>query len=586
MGQAIPEEAGTTVTLVPESRQPGARLRRQAGGDAASYLVVIEGPPGPVSPVLELLPDRAPLMIGRHEACDLRLQGAEQVSRRHARLTYRAPAASGEEGTWLIADVGSSWGTFLNGRRLQVEQEMPLRPGDQVRLTPWTFRFGDERSPQGLHVAGDDGVQVRKADAGQLAPLQADRLSLLLSGSAALHDAVDEQDLARRLLELARQGTRLANAVVLRPLDRDDRYEILAQSTPGDADAGSFRFSRSLLADARGGNVAEVRVDDTLGGTSQSIVQMQITRALCVPILLGQSPRLFLYLDQRGDTLLDALARDQENALAFCVALSKMASLALSNLKRVEMERRAAEIDAELQAAAAAQKWILPRRQVEAGGFRILGESRPGRGVGGDFFDLIELGSDRLAVALGDVSGKGVAAGVLMTATQGFLHALLADVDDLAKVTRQLNEFVFPRRPGNRFVTLWIGLFDRSADTLTYVDAGHGLAIGCDAQGQCQPLTSGGGLPIGIMEDADYTAHTTHFGPGNAALVVSDGIVEQPTDGATYEDRDEFGLERTRHTLTASLAGPDPIRDLFDAVIRHAGTARLADDATAVLVRR
>ena len=88
------------------------------------------------------------------------------------------------------------------------------------------------------------------------------------------------------------------------------------------------------------------------------------------------------------------------------------------------------------------------------------------------------------------------------------------------------------------------------------------------------------------MEDADYTAHTTHFDPGNAALVVSDGIVEQPTDGATYEDRDEFGLERTRHTLTASLAGPDPIRDLFDAVIRHAGTARLADDATAVLVRR
>lgn len=545
---------------------------------AASYLVMVVGPAGVAGPALELRPERAPLVVGRHESCDLHLSGPEQVSRRHARLSYR-------EGAWLIADAGSSWGTFLNGRRLLPEEELPLRAGDQVRITPWTFRFGDESPPQGLHVPTDEDVPVRKVDADQLLPLQADRLGLLLSGSASLHDATDEADLARRLLELSRQGTRLANGVVLRSLDSEGHYEVLARSLPVDADATGFRFSRSLLEAARGGNVAEVRTDDARGATSQSIVQMQITRALCVPILLGETARLFLYLDQRGEAVAEALVADQENALAFCVALSKMASLALSNLKRVEMERRAAEIDADLQAAAAAQRWILPKREVTAGGFTIVGESRPGRGVGGDFFDLIELGPRRLAVALGDVSGKGVAAGVLMTATQGFLHALLADADDLAKVARQLNAFVHPRRPGNRFVTLWIGLFDAERQTLSYVDAGHGLAIHCGGRRACEGLTAGGGLPIGVMENAEYVAHTTRFSAGDAALIVSDGIVEQPADGATYEDRDEFGLERTRAALVSGLAGPDPIAFLFDAVVKHAGTSHLADDATAVLVR-
>ena len=273
------------------------------------------------------------------------------------------------------------------------------------------------------------------------------------------------------------------------------------------------------------------------------------------------------------------------------MALGRIASLALANLKRVEMERRAAEIDADLNAAAAAQKWILPARERTVAGFRVVGESRPGRGVGGDFFDVVELGPRRLAVALGDVSGKGVSAGVLMTATQGYLHAALQQSCGgpgpcppaaLADVVARLAAFVNPRRPASRFVTLWVAVLDADAGTLTYVDAGHGLGMLRHADGRVEELAEAGGVPVGILPDAAYDAATVPLAPGDSVLIVSDGLSEQPAPTAGHAD--EFGPARIATALATD--SPDPVAALFTAVVAHAGTDKLADDATAVLVRR
>ena len=606
-----------------------------------TYLVPLAGPPrGP----LELDPARDGagdgLIVGRHDACDLCLGGAEQVSRRHARLRHRAAdaaaakpamwrgaakavaAAPSDATGWSVADVGSRWGTFLNGHRLAAGEELPLRTGDQLRVSPWTFLVGDAPAPRGVRVAADDGGggSVSAVELDAAGPLRQERLALLLEGAAALQDAGDEAELARRLMRLVRDGTGMTNAAVLRPLDaggeRGGRYEVVASTAPATPDGegghgGGFAFSRSLLEAARSGRVAEVRADDAPIGAAaaeMSIVRMRIERAVCVPILLGETPALYLYLDRRGEppagaanvTLAGTVGRstaadpaeepaaDEAHVVPFCAALSKIASLALSQLKRLDMERRAAQLDADLEAAAAAQRWILPARESAAAGLRITGESRPGRGVGGDFFDTLDLGGGRLAVALGDVSGKGVAAGILMTATQGYLNALLGGGASPAAAARRLTGFVNPRRPANRFVTLWVGLFDRDAGTLTYVDAGHGLAVLSRASangGGCHELSGGGGLPIGIDADAEYEELVVPFAAGDAALIVSDGIVEQPAEGNVFGERDEFGLDRTRDVLCAAMGDGDPVAAVFAAVVRHAGTDQLADDATAVLVR-
>src|SRR5690606_25746527 len=156
---------------------------------------------------------------------------------------------------------------------------------------------------------------------------------------------------------------------------------------------------------------------------------------------------------------------------------------ALSNLKRKEIEQRHARIQAELHAGAEAQRWILPKREGNFGSIAYIGESRPGMHMGGDFFDVIPLGEDRLAVTLGDVTGKGVSASVLMTTTQGFLHAALQQHGDPHRAVVDLCRFVHPRRPESRFVTLWVGVFDAKARTLRYVDAGHGHAMMARADG-------------------------------------------------------------------------------------------------------
>jgi serine phosphatase RsbU (regulator of sigma subunit) len=556
------------------------------GTTGAAWLVPLSGPP--LEP-LALNPAAGDLIIGRQEDCSLRLPiDAEQVSRRHAR--FRA-----ESGRWFIADAGSRWGTFVNGVQLKAATEVPLAEGDLVRITPWTFAYGTSPvSNSGFRTHDDTQTHhtlMRSLAPEQAQPLAEDTLALLLESAAAIHGAADEKTLADLVMDAACRGTGLPNAAVLRPLDAEGRIEIIA--TRGEAARSGPAFSRSLLAAASNGNVAEFTQgdDDPL---SQSIVQMRVSQAICVPLMLGSCVAAYLYVDARGAATRSTLGR-RSSAAAFCLALGRMASLALANLKRLDMERRQALLEAELLAGAEAQRWILPRRTGSHGALSWTGESRPGRYVGGDFFDVIPLSGTRLVVAMGDVTGKGIPASVLMTATQGFLHAAIRAHAGLGRALTDLNRFVIPRRPEGKFVTLWLGLFDLTpgtpgSNTLTFVDAGHGYAGLCCGSHDFRSLAGSDGLPIGVLDDTVYVAETTSLAPGQRVVVVSDGIIEQPgnTGEGPARTKQQFGLERLRATMLNASAGAakgDDVATIFEAVTTHAGGAPLADDATALVVR-
>jgi len=576
---------------------------------ARAWLVPLSGPP--LEP-LELLAKPAGTTLGRHEECDVRLlqTEADKVSRLHARFGYD-PATR----RWRVTDLGSRWGTFLNGAKLVPGPDVPLVEGDLIRITPWTFSFSTAGSRRrGLRAVGDENQMQTLVRAAPTAPVEAladDLLALLLEASAAVHAAADERALADAVLDAAVRGTGLPNAALLRPLDAAGTVEVVAarrEGSTGAADVASPVFSRSLLAAASRGVVAELSGPGA-DNVSASIVQMRIDTAICVPLVLGTGASLagatgrnadpsataaptvaaYLYLDSRSAEHRPPATRLKPNASGFCAALGRMASLALANLKRLDMEHRQALMEVELAAAAAAQRWILPKRHTRAAGFDCTGESRPGAYLGGDFFDLIPLSPTRLAVALGDVTGHGIAASVLMTASQGFLHAALQEHGDVAKAVTDLNAYVHPRRDDQRFVTLWVGLFDAAARTLTYVDAGHGYAMMLAADGATvTPLSGGDGLPIGILADCAYTAEQVPLESGARALVVSDGIPEQygtargPAGAATT---DHFELAGVHAALTATPSDQDVVAAIFDAVVRHAGTTALQDDATAVLVK-
>jgi len=523
------------------------------------------------------------LVVGRNKDCDLRLPiNAEEVSRHHAEFLF-------EDGRWHIGDLGSRWGTMVNGMKLTPHRPVSLGEGDLIRIHPWTFRFSVRGALPADSVAleeDDFSTMVRTHPDRPGEPIRQDLLTLLLEASATIQAAADEHALATALTDAARRGTGMTSATLLRALDANGNVSAIAADAGGAASGGAaaaggrLRFSRSLLKAASRGSVAEFSVSSQQD-FSQSIMQSNVRAAICAPLMQGTSVAAYLYLDSVGPSMRPA----QSGAAAFCQALARMGALALANLNRLEIERRAAHLEAELSAAAAAQRWILPRQPITCGPFTCTGQTRPGGHVAGDFFDAQVLADGRLAVTLGDVSGHGAAAGVLMSAAQGFLHASLADQGDLGRAMARLNAFVRPRCPADKFITLWTGIFDPRQMTLHYVDAGHGYAMLLPRESGFQKLEENGGLPIGVDPDAVYQPATISLEAGQRVLVISDGIVEQlGGETSILAGRGQFGLQGVMAAIEQA-GGDDPIERVFTALTEFAGGSHLSDDATGILVK-
>lgn len=532
------------------------------------WLVPISGPE--MSPI-EIKPRPGGQVIGRHEQSDLRLPAeVEQVSRFHARITHNLKGMR-------IADLGSRGGTFINGVRLEPHHDAPLAVGDMVRLTPWMFVVSDNPEACGQATLADSNAsRVRSIPVDATAALEHSLLTLLLETASAVHACRSYDHLANCVLDAALRGTGLPNAAVLKPIDNQQHYEVVASR--GRSSTRDGGYSRSLLEAAAKGEPVEIS-GDNLSHVSESIVTMDISYAICIPIALSDAPVGFLYLDARSSDM----RRLKPGASGFCVALGRMASLALANIKRVEMERREEQLQSEISAAAMAQRWILPQREFQFQALRGIGESRPGRLLGGDFFDVIPLPDNRIAITLGDVSGKGITASVLMTASQGFLHSAITSGRPLADAIDALNRYVYPRRPTSRFVTIWSCIIDLNNQTLTYVDAGHSYAFLKRPDGTVIQLDEAGGLPIGIDEAETYKSATINLKCGDALMVVSDGIIEQAAMMRDKNgDRQQFGVEGLVRFLSNTT--DDPVKAIFDAIESHAGTKELGDDATAVWI--
>jgi sigma-B regulation protein RsbU (phosphoserine phosphatase) len=538
---------------------------------------------GPTRPSLELRPP-GPVTVGRRPGHTLELTD-EGVSRDHARIIHTPD----ERGVgWSLVDTESRHGTWLNGVRLPANRATPVRHADVISIHPWTFSVVDPDEGESFSTkvetmedAAAGSTLVTTVEGSSAAGLTRRRLDLLLEAAGAMSDARDEQTLAQAVIEAACAGSGFANAAVLRPARQGDELEALA--VKGDiAKAGAApRVSRSLIRRASDGAAARLSGQPAMTQQAMSIVALNIDEALCVPISLASGVAAYLYLDNRGG----AAGSVSEEAQSFAIGLARLASLALSNLLQRELEARFVRMESDLKAAAEAQRWILPRRPHDHSGLRISGRSRPGRGMAGDFYDVIELKGGRLGVTLGDVSGKGVAASVLMTASQGFLHAALREHADPVRAVSDLTRYVASRTPEGRFVTLWLGILDPGQRTLEYVDAGHGYAFLRAAGGDIHRLDKAGGPPVGVpVEDHPYESERVALEPDGAILIVSDGVIEQPDERRESPTKGEhFGASRVE-TILAAPEAASPVEGVFAQVLEHAGGEALADDATAVQI--
>jgi sigma-B regulation protein RsbU (phosphoserine phosphatase) len=216
-------------------------------------------------------------------------------------------------------------------------------------------------------------------------------------------------------------------------------------------------------------------------------------------------------------------------------------------------------------------------------GFDCAAVSLPARGVGGDFYDGFALGSGLWGLLLGDVSGKGVAAGLVATSVQARVqtaarHARLGPAD----LADALNLDVFASTQGQRYATLVYGTLDAEARELSMVNAGHPAALLFEAGAACPIEVAATGPALGLMDTARFDARSVHLPPGSTFVVFTDGVVE------ALDDRDvEFGDTRTvallrsvRHEAAAAQCTA-----LVKAVGHHRGRRQHQDDVTVMVVR-
>lgn len=535
------------------------------------------------------IPPAGEVTIGRHTSCQVQLpEGERSVSRTHCKLTFSG-------GSWFVIDLESRHGTFINGSRLTPHVSHRLHRGDRLKIGPWTLIAGYPGETTFATIQTSD----RPGEAEQLITvvdtgrenIHRRRLELLLDCAKRIGAAKDELTLAEGVLDVLAQGTGYTVVAIIRPIASAEQIDLIAARGPLRATDASA-FSRSLVRAASTGQIVRLKKDHTgaavptpVSGPASgsaaaginnihSIVSSGILTALCVPVMLDNQANLCLYLDSRvGDP------RVHDDAAAFCQAVADMCAMALANIRRDRLEIERLRTEEQMGAALDIQRLILPAGAGRFGRLSYAMNVLPGRFVAGDLFDVIPLDEHRTAFFVGDVSGKGVPASIVMATTQSYLNASLRHSRDLVRALADVNRHLADRTPDTRFVSLWLGVLDQRDGTLEYIDAGHGFAILRTPNAPPTIIPSEGGPPLRVAPDYPYALDRLSVPSGSRIILYSDGVVEQQGPAPACE---EFGSARVLGALARADSCEDDVRLLLSAVRAHAGTSAdaLADDVT------
>ncbi len=263
--------------------------------------------------------------------------------------------------------------------------------------------------------------------------------------------------------------------------------------------------------------------------------------------------------------------------------LTMFASLAASAIdhtmlyRQVMRQRRA---ESEIELARKVVESLLPRAFPLIKGFDIAGTTIPVREVGGDYFDFIDSVSERLGILISDVSGKGLAAALIMVTFRAYIHATVMNELAMRVVMARVNRLIYETTAGDRYITTFYGLIDPDNRRLLYINAGHNppLLLRADSTSK---LLKDGGLPLGIFEDSHYSESVVDFQSGDILVLYTDGVTE------AANERDEAfeieGLERVVRE-TASLRAHEICQAVVNAVREFSSEAGGPEDDLTISV--
>lgn len=272
--------------------------------------------------------------------------------------------------------------------------------------------------------------------------------------------------------------------------------------------------------------------------------------------------------------------------LEFGAGLVGQAAVALDNAWRIQDTLYRQQLERELSLAATIQQDLFPKALPELPFTRLGARNRQARQVGGDYYDVLPMiacgGNHPYLMTVADISGKGIAASLLMANIQATLRALLASESDLAAITGKTNELLYASTPSSKYATAILVEYDPHTGQGVYVNGGHNEGVLLRASGEVEMLGATG-LPIGLLPKRTFESAAFQMNPGDLLLIYSDGVPE-----SCQIDDTEFGMERVIEVLKLSQQDPpEQILDrLFSSIDTFVGDAPQHDDITAMVIQR
>lgn len=304
--------------------------------------------------------------------------------------------------------------------------------------------------------------------------------------------------------------------------------------------------------------------------------------AICVPLRIRSETLGVLNINDRRD----GKEFTQED-LFVAQIIARQAAVALSNSRLTAQAAEAAAAHRSLEIAREIQQSLIPP-DLKVPGASISGHSVACEGAGGDYVDFWTpseaepLAHGSVHLAIGDVSGHGVGAAMVMAGGRAFLRALLAQSSDLSVVMERLNRLISRDLQNGHFMTLFVCRFDAAAETLTYASAGHDPPLLQRARSQKQVALEATGPPLGVLEEVRFPTRRVRVSPGDLVVLTTDGVWE-----ARNPRRESFGRERLTLALR-ELAEGDPreiIREIERRVVAYVHPLPLADDLSLIVLR-
>ena len=315
-------------------------------------------------------------------------------------------------------------------------------------------------------------------------------------------------------------------------------------------------------------------INDVSQNTDYYMVRKSTRSQLTVPLLNGTQVLGVMALE--SDRLNHFTPGDQELLMTF----ASQAVIAIENAQLFEAYTQKQRLESEMVVASKVQKALLPERPPDFKGLKISFINIPSQIVGGDFYDIFKLGDNKLAVAIGDVSGKGAPASILMAMLYAGFRSHLKVIYPVVEVVARLNNLLFDTTAEGYYATFFFGIYHRDSRQFTYTNAGHNPPLLIRENGSILKLDTGG-IVLGFLRDQEYHQATVELMKGDYLILFTDGVTE-----VMNSEGEEYGEERLIELIQRNRTeNPNELKLLLlQELKKFSAREEFSDDVTIALI--